>query len=105
MSIGGTGRRQGHIKLVETWGGGQGVVPQGDLGQELPAGFLSSQKWEGLRLGRPGENLQVRSWGGSALSPHHAWLSCPEPTAHLSVLPMMQLCLPASLSALSLKVL
>lgn len=50
MSIGGAGRGQGYIKLVETWGRGQGVVPQGDLGQELPAGFLSSRKWEGLEI-------------------------------------------------------
>lgn len=104
MSIGGAGRGQGHTKLVETWGGGQGVVPQGDLGKELPAGFLSCRKWEGLEIRAAWGKSQVRSWGGSALLPHLAWLSCPEPTAHF-VLPVMQLCLPASLSALSLKVL
>lgn len=41
----------------------------------------------------------------SDLSPHLDWLSCPEPTAHLFLLPMMQLCLAVSLSAQSLKVL
>lgn len=67
LSVGGAGRGQGRIKLVETWGGGWGVVPQGDLGQELPAGFLSSEKWEGLEKRAVWGRSQVRSWGGSAL--------------------------------------
>lgn len=63
-------------------------------------------------MGRTGEEGGLGKVAGeimgrerSDLSPHLAWLSCPEPTAPLSVLPMMQLCLAASLSAPSLKVL
>lgn len=48
LSVGGAGRGQGRIKLVETWGGGQGVVPQGDLRREFPAGLLFSFRKKGL---------------------------------------------------------
>lgn len=43
----------------------------GDLGQEVPAGFPSAQKWEGGRVGGLGRSREETVGAHSRLSPPH----------------------------------